>query len=77
MATEYVSAYSGDDSNTIVTVSAAHAKASGLTVLKSDPPLDRNGRPRGPREGNRTSVTKAADTTTTGGKAASKKAEEA
>lgn len=73
----FVSAYSDDNSNTVVTVSEAHAKASGLTVLKSDPPLDKRGRPRGPREGNRTSVKKAAEPTTTGGTTASKKPEEA
>ena len=72
MSTNYVSAYSGDDSNTLVTVSEAHAKASGLTVLKSDPPLDKAGRPRGPRPGNRTSAKKAADNTNPGGASASK-----
>lgn len=75
---KYVSAYSDDSSNTVVTVSEGFAKARNLTTLKSDPPTDANGRPRGPREGNRntkTTATKSAaasTTSTTGGKAASK-----
>lgn len=68
---EFVSVYQGDEGNTIVTVSRAFAEARGLKVLKSDEPLDSRGRPRGPREGNRTSATTAAKSTT-GGSAASK-----
>ena len=69
-----VSAYSGDDGNTVVTVSEGFAKARNLTTLKSDPATDVNGRPRGPREGNRTSAkTTAASTTTSGGATASNK----
>lgn len=68
---EFVSAYQGDDSNVVVTVSRDFAEGAGLTTLKSDPPLD-GGRPRGPREGNRKSAPAA---TTTGGSAASKSEE--
>lgn len=69
---EYVSAYTDDESNTVVTVTKGYAEARGLKTLKSDDPLDRRGRPRGPREGNRTSATTAAKSTTTGGSPASK-----
>lgn len=68
---EFVSAYQDDASNTVVTVNKALAESLGLKTLKSDPPLDRSGRPRGPREGNRTSVKKAAESSN-GGEAASK-----
>lgn len=70
--TEFVSAYSDDTGNTIVSVSADHAKGAGLTVLKSEPALDRAGLPLPPREGNRTTAKKAASTTPIGGSAASK-----
>lgn len=49
---EFVSAYQGDEGNTVVTVTKEFAESAGLTVLKQDP-LDVNGRPLGPREGNR------------------------
>lgn len=70
---EFVSAYTDDETNTVVTVSKAFAEGAGLTTLKSDPPLDSTGRPRGPREGNRKSATAAKSTT--GGSAASKSEE--
>lgn len=68
---EYVSAYTDDESNTLVTVTKEYAEARGLKTLKSDAPLDRLGRQRGPREGNRTSANPAAKSTT-GGSPASK-----
>lgn len=74
---EFVSAYTDDASNTVVSVSEAFAKAQGLKTLKSDPAVDRVGRVRGPREGNRTSVASPASATTTnGGSAASQSKED-
>ena len=70
---EFVSAYADDDGNTVVSVPAGFAKAAGLHTLK-EPATDANGRPLGPREGHRTSATKAADPSkhSKGGSAASK-----
>jgi hypothetical protein len=68
--TKFVSAYSDDASNTVVSVSEAFAKSAGLKTLK-EPATDKRGRPLPPREGHRTSATTAANTTN-GGKAASK-----
>lgn len=69
----FISAYQGDDSNVVVTVTEDYAKAAGLTTLKSEPATDANGRPLAPREGNRTSVDSTASTSTSGGKTASNK----
>lgn len=66
----FVSAYLDDDSNVVVSVSADFAKSAGLKTLK-EPALGRNGLPLRPREGNRTSAKKAANTPT-GGQSASK-----
>lgn len=73
----FVSAYTGPDGNTVVSVSEAFAKSRGLTTLKSDEPLDAHGRPRSPREGNRTKTSdapkvSASTTPTSGGQSASK-----
>ena len=68
---EFISAYTDDETNTVVTVSKDFADGAGLQTLKNDEPLDSRGRPRAPREGNRTSV-KATAKNTTGGDAASK-----
>lgn len=71
---EFVSAYQGEKGDTVVTVSVAFAKANGLTVVKDDEPLDRRGRPRGPRRVSRASAAgKAATKKTTAKKTAAKK----
>lgn len=72
---EFVSAYTGDDGNTVVSVTREFAESTGLKTLK-DPAVDRLGRPLGPREGNRTSAKKAASTTTTSGGASASQPEE-
>lgn len=69
--TTFVSAYQGEESNTVVSVPEAFAEGAGLKTLK-EPATDRRGNPLPPREGHRTSVKPTANTTTTGGKAASK-----
>lgn len=72
---EFVSAYQGDEGNTVVSVTKEYAEAAGLKTLKQ-PATDRRGRPLAPREGNRTSATTTTSTaaakTTNGGEAASK-----
>ena len=68
----FVRAYSSDDGNTLVTVSAEFAENNGLHTVK-DEPTDSHGRPLPPSQGYRTSAKSAAkSTTTTGGSAASK-----
>lgn len=67
---DFVRAYSSDDGNTLVTVSAEFAESAGLHTVK-DEPTDPHGRPLPPGEGYRTTAKKAAETTT-GGSAASK-----
>lgn len=71
-----VSAYTDDGTNVVVSVSAAFAKSRDLKTLKSDDPVDRLGRPRGPREGNRTSVTPTVTAKTTNGGSPASKPEE-
>lgn len=67
---EFVSAYSDDTGNTVVSVSTEFAESAGLHTLKESA-VDRRGRPLPPREGHRTSASTAASTPT-GGKSASK-----
>lgn len=74
---EFVRAYTGDDSNILVTVSKEFAKNVGLHTVK-DLPVDSAGRPLPPSEGYRkTSATTAAKKDTTSGGAAASNAEEA
>jgi hypothetical protein len=67
---EFVRAYSGDDTNTLVTVSAAFAENAGLRTVKDDA-TDKRGRPLPPSKGYRTSARSTAAKNTSGGEAAS------
>lgn len=65
---EFVSALSGEDSETVVSVTEGFAKAAGLEVV-NQPATDRYGRPLGPRpvekrrNTKRTPASEAASTT--------------
>lgn len=74
--TDYVRAYSGDEGNTLVTVSTDLAKSAGLHTVK-DAPLDERGRPLPPSEGYRKTSAKSAASTKTGGSDAASTPEEA
>lgn len=68
--TEFVRAYTGDESNTLVSVSVDLAESAGLHTVK-DAAVDERGNPLPPSEGYRTSAKKAASKSSGSASAAS------
>jgi hypothetical protein len=73
---EFVRAYTGDEGNTLVSVSAELAESLGLHTVK-DAAVDERGNPLPPSEGYRKTSAKKAASTTSGGASAASTPEEA